>query len=649
MVVGLAFWQLVVIGQWYRVAGGVVEQTKSALAEISSAGQVLAAYDFEQSEQKFAEGQRLLEEAQAQLSSALSESESIVNLADVAGVMKSGDALLGSSAKLAAAGKHLSRGVDHLSGSLEESVEALTQAGQDLSLAATSLAEAEEELGRVNKLVLPTEIKTKVEALETLLPKVRGPLDQYLMHEEVVLNLLGADHNRQYLLVFQNNHEIRPTGGFIGSLGLVNVDRGKVENIDVQTVYDPDGQLAEFIAPPEPLTAIVHRWFLRDANWFVDYETSAKKIASFFEKEGGSTVDGVIALTPEVIKDLLKITGPITVPGHEVTVDSENFTAITQDLVTYSYDREENDPKKFLRDFAPLLLEKVFKAEDGKTWEMVNALSHAATSKQLLVYFQDQQAQKVAQAAGWAGKLPVDAKNLVAVNNANIGGHKSDQFVDQEVDYRAQVLESGEVEVVLTVRRTHNGPTEALAAEYPEGENPAYRDNVVWQRVLVPKEAQLIEASGFTAAADVPRPLEESKEDFDDLADIVEPDPDLAEWQRAQSQDSSGAVIGQESGYKYFANWMVTKPGATTVGLYRYRLTAQDKINFLDKVSAHQVLFVKQPGDTRTTARAEISLPSSEQIVHTVPNEGVTRPSSQTAIYRSALDRDRLVGVVYSK
>lgn len=633
--------------------GVVAERARAAYGEMEAAQVALAESDWQGSYEHFGTAGDLLTNARAEFRAALTSSSAVVDYIDVTGAVRSGDQLLAAGEAMVAAGSELSRGMALL---VEAKVvpsaddeptqptlaDALEEALGSFKKAHSALADAEQSLGRVTTMALPGSLKEPVRVMQEKIPAARGLLREWLDQSQVLLAILGSEHERQYLIVFQNNHELRPTGGFIGSLGLVNIDRGVVEAIDVQTVYDGDGQLKEFIAPPEPLLPITNRWYLRDANWFADYPTSAEKIVNFFEKEGGPTVDGVIALTPEVIKQLLVMTGPIAMPEYDVVIDADSFVPLTQDLVTYSYDKEVNQPKQFLADLTPVLLNKIF-ADKTDVMGLLSVLSTMAQEKQLLVYFTDADEQERIVRQGWDGSLP-QQPNFLSVVNANIGGHKSDQFMTQEIDYRLSILPGGETEALVTIRRTHHGPTEKLDLPYPADNNPAFKDNVIYQRVFMPKGAELLEATGFTPVADVPR--------YDTPEEIgtVVPDPDVAEWQRLQQDHPSGTTIGQEGGHQYFANWIITKPGATSIGLYRYRLPSlialPQGLTAAETVAAY---IAKQPGDNRTELRAEIRFPKELNIVHTVPNDGVTSGDEGEVVYRGALRTDVLFGVVVEK
>lgn len=647
--------QLQNLGAVFRISQSVVDRAEAAYQHLVAAQSALAQTDFSRSEQAFLDAESLLKEARGEFEGALASSHLISRYLDVTGTVHSGHELLAAGEALTRAGQHISRGLAPLltadvpvsEQDLHDGptvVDVLELSERELSSALLLLEEAHGALVEVDSPLLPQDIADQVEHMEAAIPRVSGALRIFLDHSEALLAFLGAERERQYLLLLENNHELRPTGGFIGSFALVDIDRGVVESVAVRSVYDPDGQLKEFIAPPDPLLLVTPRWYMRDANWFVDYSVSARKIAEFFEKEGGPTVDGVIALTPEVVRDLLRITGPIEIPHYGVTVTDDNFTSVTQDHVTYSYDRELNQPKQFLADLTPLLLNRLFAVPAQDTLSVVRVLEKVARQKHLLFYFRDENLQRLIEGAGWGGVLPKDQQGMLVVNTANIAGHKTDQFMEQEIDGRFAVTANGDVDVAVMIRRTHRGPEEVPDYEFPPDENPAYKDNIVYQRVLVPSGARLLEARGFATAADLPRPALGGEE-----VQLVA-DPDVAEWQRSQLRHSSGTLIGKEAGYTFFANWLVTRPGETSVAFYHYRVPAHAILPTLfDPAASFQVYVSKQPGDMRTNVRVEISVPEDVRILHTVPLDGVTPAAENKVVYRGALSQDLLVGLVLGR
>ena len=151
---------------------------------------------------------------------------------------------------------------------------------------------------------------------------------------------------KRILVIFQNQNELRSTGGFIGSFADILLQDGKIQNINISSIYDLDGQLNENIRPPAPILSVNNRWYFRDANWFTSFDESAKKIISFYEKEGGETPSLLLAITPQVISELLKITGPLKTKDN-IELNQDNFLENLQVLTQTDREDPSNEPKKF--------------------------------------------------------------------------------------------------------------------------------------------------------------------------------------------------------------------------------------------------------------------------------------------------------------
>ena len=185
--------------------------------------------------------------------------------------------------------------------------------------------------------------------------------DQYLKYSselynwdnalQNLINLLSASGGRHILVFFQNPSEIRPGGGFIGSYADITVENGQMKNMDVRDIYDPDGQLAIKIIPPEQLQTVTTDWGARDANWFFDFPVSAKTIVNFLEmskmySEKNVTFDAAIALNIDIIETLLGITGPIKLADYNLTIDKDNLLYEVQRSVEAGADKKAGEPKK---------------------------------------------------------------------------------------------------------------------------------------------------------------------------------------------------------------------------------------------------------------------------------------------------------------
>ena len=148
------------------------------------------------------------------------------------------------------------------------------------------------------------------------LSQVSGPLPA----------ILGWDAPRRYLVLTQNPAELRPTGGYTGSYGIIAFDKGRITEATFRDIYQLDLPWDyPFIAAPQALQdnllGDTQPWQLADANWSPDFPTSARDAIALYENESGDTkIDGVFAITTWTIDELLKITGPITVPDSNLTI-----------------------------------------------------------------------------------------------------------------------------------------------------------------------------------------------------------------------------------------------------------------------------------------------------------------------------------------
>src|SRR3990167_1285870 len=162
-------------------------------------------------------------------------------------------------------------------------------------------------------------------------PVVRSYIERLVGEEhaefvDMLPELLGFTEPRTYLVLFQNNTELRPGGGFIGSYGVVRATNGKFEILDVQGTETLDKQAPASwrVQPPEVITRElgVDRWYFRDSNWSPDFVTNAKRAREFYVAEGGvarDSIQTVVVVDTTVIERLLALTGPITVDGIEFT------------------------------------------------------------------------------------------------------------------------------------------------------------------------------------------------------------------------------------------------------------------------------------------------------------------------------------------
>ena len=148
----------------------------------------------------------------------------------------------------------------------------------------------------------------------------------------ILAKLLAEGEHKEYLVLLQNNMELRPTGGFLGSYARVSFTDGYLETIKVEDIYVPDGQLPGYVEPPAPIKQYLNSngWLLRDSNWDPDFSQAAPIIEWFFEQGKEPEAEGVVAVNLFVAQDLMRAVGPVYLADYQETVTAENLFAKTQ-------------------------------------------------------------------------------------------------------------------------------------------------------------------------------------------------------------------------------------------------------------------------------------------------------------------------------
>lgn len=315
---------------------------------------------------------------------------------------------------------------------------------------------------------------------------------------DVLVPYLQTPADRRFIIFLNNPSEMRPGGGFLGSYADITVRRGAVVDISVRDINEPDRLLTEKIVPPKPLQGLVRRWRAADANWFFSYPDSAQKTLELMEASGlyaasSTTFDGAFALTPHVVSDLLALTGPLDIAtnGATSTITAENFLMKIQESVQAGQAAGAAAPKAVLATLVPQLVERLSSASFDRS-KLFDLLQDWVARRDIRAYLANADLQAYAEnydAAGSVFQPPVDRNgDYLAVVNANVGGGKSDLFIQQRVLLQSQVNEDGTVGNHLVIARQHTA-TKTDPWWYRE-------TNWNYLQLFVPPGAQLAIASG---------------------------------------------------------------------------------------------------------------------------------------------------------
>ncbi|NCU42112.1 MAG: DUF4012 domain-containing protein, partial [Candidatus Moranbacteria bacterium] len=525
--------------------------------------------------------------------------------------ISSGSSALEAATELSLAGKQMSMAVEAIVAignpfEIEDVsdmtlLEILRTFSDHIVLAKGHISKAYKNIENIRLENLPEEKKEAFLLVKTSLPETEKLMGQYVENIEIFEDMLGANGPRKYLFLLQNPHEIRATGGFIGSYGLLSMKNGHIQDFFIDGIFNPDGQLTVDVVPPEPIRKISSGWSLHDSNWFADFPSSAKKAMHFYEKGKGPTVDGVIAITPELLKYFLRITGPIYLEEYDISVDEKNYMESLQYQVEEGYDREENAPKKILNDLAPLLVKRVFEnSKDIQASEILEILYQALAEKQILLYSRNDQIQKLYSSVGWAGEVLETEFNYLNVVHSNINGFKTDRVIDEMIKHSSQIHPDGSIVDTVTIRREHLG-----------GDTPYDWYNQVnadYMRLYVPKGAELLSVSGHTREK-VRDPLDYDSLGFLRDADLQKIDETL------HIHEETGTQVFEESGKTVFGNWVYVSPKESVTVTYVYKLPFSFDMHNTKNPHIFSLLSQKQAGLKERQYSYSITYPDEWKVV----------------------------------
>ncbi len=279
---------------------------------------------------------------------------------------------------------------------------------------------------------------------------------------DVLPEITGFDGQRTYLVLFQNNTELRPGGGFIGSYGLLTLKSGKAILFAIHDVYDADGQLRWHIEPSAALKKYmgVSHWFLRDSNFEVDFAKNAANAAFFLEKETGQKVDGVIGLDTSFVKKLLSTIGPIEISDFKTTITSENFTLLTEQEIQSHFFPGSRKKKNFLSAVYQQIASAVFENKKLSYLQMANAIIEAVDQKHLLVFSMNPVIQEILTANNISSSLVEKRvagahimQDFIGVNDANIGQNKANSYLTRKIYHQVDLqknLRSSQIRLIYT-------------------------------------------------------------------------------------------------------------------------------------------------------------------------------------------------------
>lgn len=354
---------------------------------------------------------------------------------------------------------------------LEKSVVLLDRVGPEMDSLEARLGAIDERRGRIDEDALLPPLAAAVRELDGQRGRMRELVQDYRRARELVPSLLGFSGPRTYLVLAQNNAELLPTGGLISVYGLITVREGRIEEMffeDAIAFGDRWMDAGHYVEPPGPLANYLLKgwsWNLALANWSPDFPTTARQAQWFFEAGGGGPVDGVIGINVTTLEKFLGVTGPVDVPEYQVRVTSENALDVIE-ARTRTPAHPGDDRKAIVGLIADEVLKRVLHAGPSQWSPLLDTLQEVGDGKDLLIYLNDAEEQRLVREMGWEGSLRDGPGDYLMVVDASVNSTKLNIALEQFLRLDVTLDKLGNAHHRVTLGYVNNLP------RWQEGRDP---------------------------------------------------------------------------------------------------------------------------------------------------------------------------------
>jgi hypothetical protein len=310
------------------------------------------------------------------------------------------------------------------------------------------------------------------------------------------LDIIGELSNKKkstFLLLFQNKDELRPGGGYIGSFGILKMEKGRIVFIDIHDTNVFGSRIATQVDPPKPMQDWlgVKNLKLRDSNWSPDFKINAKQADYFYHLEGGQEeLDGVIALSNKLLPSFLEIVGPVEIEGYPRVYTSENAVSQLEYQIEKGYYEqgiEKGKRKYIMKEMSKSVIKKAQALNWSQKKELIKKVEQHLNEKDVLIYFKDKNLQRKIKDLGWSGELKDFKKgDFLMMVDANLGARKSDAVMGREFEYVVDFRRKRPT-AKLKIKYTHKGKVRDLLTE----------DYRTYLRILTPSKSWLYDTGGL--------------------------------------------------------------------------------------------------------------------------------------------------------
>ncbi len=315
--------------------------------------------------------------------------------------------------------------------------------------------------------------------------------------------IFGVYRPTKVLVLLQNNHELRPTGGFMGSYATFTFDKLKINDFRTYDIYDADGHVPNYVAPPEAIQTAFRlgSWRLRDANWDPDFPQSAKTILWFFEQAGVEQPDILVAVNLSAVEKVFKIIPhDLYLSDYDLHVSADSLWDIAQQYSQSGFFPGSKQKKEFIYDLSKELMNEFVKLSISSKIKLITLLSNLFEEKDVQVYSVNPEIQKTFVDQKWEGSLkkplcpisvPFCTPERIEIVEANLGSNKSNCCVTRKM--KLEVVKNGQTinhNLKITFTNLDNDQNKKWGGRYLANIRIFVNDEVVerWVNILPGEE-----------------------------------------------------------------------------------------------------------------------------------------------------------------
>ncbi len=429
---------------------------------------------------------------------------------------------------------------------------------------------AQNTISQVDIKNLPEFLTEYVLQYKDLIKEIDNTVKPLEKISQFLPNILGLEERKRYLILLQDNAEIRSTGGWISNYAIVAIEDGQIRELFIDDIYNAQTMLKlqgdTYRIPPSLAQAIPGASFSFPlVNWNPNMDRVLLSSEQFvFDLDKGNSLDGVIMVDLVFIQRLLDKWGGIQVPGESELITSENL--YTNIFETYSGEKPEDVRNStFLTDFFDAVITRIFSSKLSNSKDVYESIQESLEDKHILFTFKNSMARAYADENGWDGNLDSKFQSAPINIDWNWSNLKTNLYIKKNHTLDIDIQDENTIDYSYQIAIQNDSTKD----EYPQGE---YKNYV---RIYIPYNATVTSIRGIA---------------------------------------NNKYNIYEEDGYKVVGGWFNIPIKETSILELKYRVERGENNTefFLKKEDNHYEMNIdiyKQPGSRKDAYNFSLSYP----------------------------------------